>query len=301
MRTISDKAEFSLHFIILKEPITFSNLPENLDLFCTDSITDEPITISFRCNDEKWFDKILILSYKDSGFLNSLEKYSIDGIYGKSGGTELISEYLLSNFITDIDDPEYFHKSWVNTDGDELEIDIIGQIVVDGTTSDVRPPHHSDQSEFFFNNKLYSSKYVNNLTLAPDFRNLIQQREYPPIDYEDGSSYGRKRFQYNVNQENLKKWTNEHAIPDFIFEILSSEQKQLLSKRLSSYIQSSWDEILKDVLNQKFVTEKVLIKNKVTQDTWGYEMYSTLGGDGEENVYLSEGISIRPDGTLTED
>lgn len=251
VRTVSDKTRFFLYFIIFKEPENLSNF---LNTFSPDLTADEPETISFRCNDEEWFDRVLLLSYKDWEFLNPLEKYSIDGIFGKSGGIELLSEYLLSNFITDINDPEYTYRSWVSTEGDELEVDIIGQIVVNGTASDVRPPQQSDKNEFFFNNKLYSPKYVNNLTLAPDFRNLIKQREYSPIDYEDGSSYGKKRFQYNLNQENLEKWNNEHAIPEFIFEILSSEQKQLLSKRLSSHIQSSWDEILKDIFNQKFVT-----------------------------------------------
>lgn len=59
MSTTLDKTEFSLHFIILKERIHRSNLPGSLDSFCSDSVTNEPITISFRCNHEEWFNKIL--------------------------------------------------------------------------------------------------------------------------------------------------------------------------------------------------------------------------------------------------
>lgn len=302
MRTISDKTEFSLHFIILKERITRSNLPDNLDSFCTDSITNEPITISFRCNDEEWFNKILVLSFKDSGVLDPIGKYSTDGIYGKSGGIEIVSEYLLSNFITDPYDPEYYGECWVDQNDNELTLDILGDIVVDGESTGVFPPSYTDETEFTFNNILYKRKFSNNLTLAPDFRNLLLQREYPSYDYDfDGPMYGDKRFQYNINQSNLKTWIDDHNIPEFIFEILNPDQKKLLSERLSSHIETCSDLFFTDIFNQKIDVKNTQTQKKLTRDRWGSEMYSSLGGDGEEDVYLSEGISIRPDGTLTDD
>ena len=301
MRTISDKTEFSLHFVILKERITRSSLPENLDFFCTDTITNEPLTISFRCNDEEWFNKILVLSFKDSGVLNPIKKYSTDGIYGKSGGIELLSEYLLSNFITDVHDPENFGECWVDKNDNELIVDILGDIVLNGKPTGIKAPHIWDeQTEFTFNNTVFNKKFVNNLTLAPDFRNLIQQREYPNYD-GDGPLYGHKKFQYNINQTNLKKWIDENNIPEFIFEILNPEQKQLLSKRLSSQIELCSDLILKTVLNQKIEVKNTQTHKNITRDTWGSEMYHSLGGDGEEDIYLSDGVSIRPDGSLTDD
>ncbi len=259
MRTISDTTQFSLHYLIFKDRILRSDLPENLSYFCTDSTTSEPLTISFRCNDDEWFDKILVLSYKDGGVLNPIKKYSLEGIYGKSGGPELISEYLLSNFITDIEDPEYTDQRWVDMNGNEPMLDTTGYMVVDEISQDFKAPYiWDDVEEFTFNNVTYHKKFLNNLTLAPDFRNLILKREYPSFDFDDyGTIYGKSRFQYNINQENLKKyWLDDYSVPEYIFELLTSDQKNQAAKFLSSIIESDWKSVLKKIFNQEFIVEK---------------------------------------------
>ncbi len=355
MRTISNTTQFSLHYLIFADRMLRSDLPENLASFCTDSTTNEPITISFRCNDDEWFNKILVLSYKDDGVLKPIEKYTTKGFYGKTGGIELISEYLLSNFITDIYDEEYTSSTWIDENGKEIITDEVGRLIVDWVSIDHIPPFpakkgdqfivngvtykydgfdwlddslnyisrdpsgkiiangrttdfyphriHDSEDEFIFNNLKYKRVYVNNLTLAPDFRNLIPKREYPSFDFDDfGTIYGNSRFQYNINYENLKKyWLDDYSVPKYIFELLTSDQKTQAAKFLSSIIESDWKSVLKKIFNQEFSVEDVKFPQKSFKDTWGSEMYSSLGGDGEENIYLSDGVSIRPDGSLTED
>lgn len=303
MKTLSNETQFSLHYVIASEPLTRSDLPEELDSFVYDDVTKEPLTISIRCDKDEWFSKMLILSYKDSGAIEPIQKNTTKGIFSKTGGIELISEYMLSNFITDWEDPEHTHINWVDSSGNEIDLDINANLVVNGKSEDFRPPSIWDEvDEFVFKNQTYKKRYINNLSLASDFRNLIVKRKYPNED-EYGYKFdldGEKRFQYNINQVNLKEWIDEYRIPDFIFDILEKDQKNQLANRLASHIQWNWQNILKNIFNQKFIVEEVKDPQKSFKDTWGTEMYSSLGGDGDESIYLSDGVSLRPDGSISD-
>lgn len=299
MRTISKNTKFLLHYIVYKDKFLKSDFPENLDFFCTDSDTDEPLTISLRCDGDYLLNRILVLSYsdKENSTLMPIHDYSLDGIYGKSGGIELISEYMLSNFMTDFHDGEHPDLVWVDPFG----------LPVDSNTHNGIPDRIAtswcDKNELIFNNITYTKMNENNLSLAPDFRNLIIQRSYEEYDDEGYkfNTLGRTRFQYNINQDNLKKWIDDYAVPEFIYHILSQEQKKQLAERLSSNIQWSWSSILRNIFNQTFQLEETDLSNNVARDSWGSDMYSSLSGDGEEDIYMSEGVSLRPDGTLSYD
>lgn len=299
MRIISDKTRFSLHFIITKSFFTISEVRQLLE-----NDKNQSLIISCRCDDDEFIKKIMILSFDDNDDPDPIQKITSDGIFGKCGGTELISEFLLSNFITDIEDEEYSGKNWVDENGNEACIDSTGYLVIDGFSTEFKPPSiWDDINEFTFKNISYKKKFVNNLTLSPDFRNLIPQRTYSSLDEYgyDMEPRGNTRFQHNINQDNLKKWAIKYDIPNFIFEILNKDQKIALSERLSSHIEWNWVFILKSILNQEFKFEEAVTDQKVSRNKGGSDLYSSLGGDGEEDIYLSDGVSIRPDGSLTDD
>jgi hypothetical protein len=301
MKILTKEPKFSLTYLLLKNGISINDLPEDLNSFVYDEKTREHLTIAFRCDHELFFQKILVLHYAESTpRINSLEEFSDFGIFQKTGNSEILAEFMLSNLILDTEDPENKNNNkFVRIDGQPFsQKDYVYFDEINNSLAS-----HAMGLEDSIDKTIYTEKIFNNLSYSVDLRNLIPQRSrYPSYDFDDPSPiYGPTRFQYNINQDKLKWWIDRYTVPDFIYQILNEEQKKLLSNEIKDQITSSWQSILKNIFNQEFQIENNEPNRNRVHDSWGSEMYSSLGGDGDENIYLSEGISIRPDGTLTDD
>ncbi len=209
----------------------------------------------------------------------------------KTGGTELISEFLMSQFINE----------WESEfEGDNLEP--IGK--------DYRLLRYGDDSEFarVFYEPLSSEQVVvgecSPLFQFDKFSHLLHLTKYRyESDEDEGRTWTTEVGSYvyfNVDINNKKKLDDELVIPKRIFEVLNENQIEQLNTSSASVIEENLTYVYQSILKQK-IPQTHSGNLKQQRDTWGAEMYSILGGDGYDDVYLGDGISIDSNGRLIDD
>ncbi len=199
----------------------------------------------------------------------------------KIGGAELISEFLLSQFINEWEEEfefddlkpieqEYDFEKFIQT--------LSSETVVEGECSPIF--------------KLETYTNLNHLT---QYRLVEHCDEFERWFVENGS-----HFYFNVDIKNKKKLDAEYLIPRRVYEILEPHQIELLEKTAPSVIDENLVFVYKTLLRQKTPPSKSR-QMSVPRDTWGSEMYSILGGDGCGDVYLGDGMSLDSNGRLVDD
>jgi hypothetical protein len=122
-------------------------------------------------------------------------------------------------------------------------------------------------------------------------------------EYGEAYSYERGSYPYfNLNLDIITRLTEEFIIPPRIRELLTAEQLNRMPDICRDVIMDNIELIFESCFKQPhhFIPQSPTKLHK-NYDTWGSDMYDALGGNGSDSVYLSDGMSINPDGSIDED
>ena len=209
----------------------------------------------------------------------------------KIGDSELISEFLMSKFI---------YEWEADFEQDNLE------------------PNGKDYLRFRYGDdsigaSLFNEPLSNEQVLvgecSPIFRfdkfyDLLHLTKYRYVsDSYEGQTWETVEGSYvyfNVDIKNKKKLDDELVIPKRIYEILNENQIAQLNTNSTSVIEDNLTYVFESILKQKIPQVDSGNSNQ-QRDTWGAEMYDVLGGDGYEDVYLGDGMSIDSNGRIIDD
>jgi len=208
----------------------------------------------------------------------------------KIGGVELISEYLLSNFI--IEWMEEFRYSQLEPVSDTYYKSIHG---------------NDYETEFFFSkgSKSYERGFSSPLFTFDKKFNLSHLTVGEVVTHEDDySTWETEEGSYcyfNLNLDKVKIIDDSLTIPRRILEILDEGQINHLNKTAASVINDDLIRVYSGIFNQIIPSDISETRSNNSIDTWGSDMYDILGGDGTDTVYLGDGVSIDSRGNLVDD
>lgn len=209
----------------------------------------------------------------------------------KIGGTELISEFLLSQFITEWEDE--FESENFEPNGEEFLLKTYGD--TSSLSKLLNEPEDSEKIVVGQCAPMFKLDKHSNLEHLTKYKLVQYEDEFEIWDREEGSY-----VYFNVDIEKKEKLDKEFYVPKRVLEILDDSQKEQLRKNASLVIEDNLAYVYKSVLKQKIPTFDSGNLNP-QRDTWGADMYSILGGDGHEDVYLGDGMSIDSNGKLVDD
>ena len=204
----------------------------------------------------------------------------------KEGGPELVLEILLSAFCSRDD------WDWVRRDDPSVKY---------------VPP---DDFSFRFGGLTDEEKEEYKEIPVYDFSsnpNLDALIEYEEEFDDDGDNFYRSSgyfYYYSVNLKALTRLTEKIYIPWRVREVLTPEQIEKLDAEVPGILMSDLDYIARSVLMQKvdsYVDDRARQYDRMRAQQWASDMYDVLGGDGEGNVYMSDGMSLTPDGRIVDD
>jgi hypothetical protein len=204
----------------------------------------------------------------------------------KEGGPELVLEFLLSAFCSRV------NWDWVRRDDPSVKFvppdDFSFQI---GGLTDEEKEEYKEIS-------VYDFSWNTNLDELIEY-----EEEFNDIGdcVERSSGYF---YYYSVNLKALTRLVEKIYIPWRVREVLTIEQIEKLDAQVPEILMSDLDYIARSVLMQKvdsYVDDRARRYDSMRAQQWASDMYDVLGGDGEGNVYMSGGLSITPDGRITDD
>lgn len=209
----------------------------------------------------------------------------------KIGDVELISEFLLSNFINEWEDE--FETDELEPIGEDFVLQTYGD---DSGLSRMLNKKTGDESVVIGEcSPIFSLETFTNLTHLSKYRFVQDYDEFESWLVEDGL-----HFYFNLAIKYKQKLDDEYAIPSRVYEILEKHQLEHLEKTTSSVIEDNLVFVYKSLLRQKIPPSEPKQMN-MPRDTWGSDMYSILGGDGYGDVYLGDGMSLDANGRLVDD
>jgi hypothetical protein len=217
-----------------------------------------------RLGNSKFVSKLMILAYSD-GNEKELPDFP-DLIKIKVGGTEIVAEYMLSEFCS-----EFKKVSPINTNNENL---------------DKRIKWNSDDTRYW--------NYEFNFDLSENLSELDEiDNSNTEIDMDgtvwDGSF---KRYRFNINDKAVNSLFEEFKIPGRVYDVLTKEQLMQLKEQFPLLLQEKMDFIGLQVFKQKFDSLDAhhrLMESRVASENWRSSMRQILGEDGS---YLGDGISL---------
>ena len=226
---------------------------------------------------------LLVLAYDDgSNDPDDVDLSEVSFCEVKRGGTELVSEFLLSNFIGGST------INWHRRDGQP-----IGE-------------EESNFTAFMLGDMdptLYEKRFDYDFSLAGDFNNLALT-ELIDIDEDNGPEYSKPVFQFGINQKAVSYLDGLVDIPYRVSKILSDEQKKALADEVPGIIRKELDYIAIKLLGQpvqNYQEDRARAYGRMRAAAWAADMYDFCVGDGVGNAYLGDGLSITTDGQITDD
>jgi hypothetical protein len=217
-----------------------------------------------RLGNSKFVSKLMILAYSD-GNENELPDFP-DLIKIKVGGTEIVAEYMLSEFCSD------FKK--------------VSPTIVNANKIDDRIKWNSDEERYW--------NYEFNFDLSENLSELNEiDHSATEIDM-DGTVWDLsfERYQFNINANAVDTIYKDIHIPSRIYDVLTKEQLIQLKEQLPSLLQEKMDFIGLQVFKQKFDSLDAhhrLMESRIANENWRNSMRQILGEDGS---YLGDGINL---------
>ena len=234
---------------------------------------------------------IALLDLTDVKNVNVDDVNHITFVKLKIGGAELISEFLLSQFINEWE--EEFEFDELEPIGEEYKILQYGGEC--NFTNPFRQPIASEPVVVGECSPIFRLETFTDLAHLTQYRFVEDCDEFESWLVKKGS-----HFYFNVDIKNKKKLDDEYVIPRRVYEILETHQLEHLEKTTSSVIEENIVFVYKSLLRQKTPPSEPRQIN-LPRDTWGSDMYSILGGDGHGDVYLGDGMSLDANGRLVDD
>lgn len=208
----------------------------------------------------KFSNKVMVLAYYDESDPTLAEDLKQPEIVSyKIGGIEVIQEFIFSNFLNEL---KSFSRKKINGGVD---------LRMSKNAIDNKENHKFDLSK-------------SHLVMLDDHW------------YGDGGIYEEEqrfeRYTYNINQNKVDGLKANLEIPDRVYQILTSEQKEIIDSQNLSIIKSLMDYIGIDVFSQELenYSEAARINHQsMLQAVWQSEMSDFAGHDG----YIGDGIHAK--------
>lgn len=234
--------------------------------------------------------RLLILSENDGIYPEdpSNSDWTIKEI--KEGGSELVIDFLLSRFC------RYDEYEWVRRDDPSVKFSPSYDLEFSWSLTD----SGMSQAEEAEHKRVPVYNLSNNATLD----DLIEYEKYFDDDDFDWVRATNDYYYLNVVLDKLSKLTDMINIPQRILGVLTAEQKTQLDTQVPQILLGNLDYIVRSVLNQRvdsYSDDQASKYQSMHAQQWGSDMYEILGGDGEGNAYMSDGLSITPDGRIVDD
>lgn len=193
----------------------------------------------------------------------------------QKGGIELIHEYLTSTFLQEYDELRF---------SPQPECDPFESLLGINNEPEFVSPYFTFSSH-------------------PNLNHLTKHKIYHDTgEYGEQYSYEGGSYPYfNLNLNTINRLMEELIIPPRIKELLTAEQLNRVPDICRDVIMDNLSLIFESCFKQRHFIPQDPIKLHKNHDTWGYEMYDALGGDGNASVYLGDGMSINPDGSIDDD
>ena len=217
-----------------------------------------------RLGNSTFVSKLMILAYSD-GNEDALPDFP-DLIKIKVGGTEIVAEYMLSQFCSDF---KKVSRNKINTEKIEDRI-----------------KWNSDEERYW--NYEFNFDFSENLSELDEIDDSATEIDMDGTVW-DGSF---KRYQFNINDNAVNTIYKDIHIPSRLYDVLSKEQLIQLKEQLPSLLQEKMDFIGLQVFKQKFDSldaHHMLMESRVASENWRNSMRQILGEDGS---YLGDGIDL---------
>ena len=236
--------------------------------------------------------KLITLAFDEDGEIGGVEDANIKLM--KRGGGELVVEFMLSKFI------EESYRGWFyKSDGRRLEGD-----------DHLRIRKDSDLDSGAFHDSLYPPFSPEEMSQLEekwhyDFTTFDNLSAMDGIEYPEDPEYDSIKYlyQYKISKKKLEKYKKKIEIPYRVYEILTKEQKQLLSDQAHGILMDAVDDIGHDLFGlnfDNFAADERHRKSILESRQWGAELYGSLSTGGG-NVYLGDGMSLDSNGNLVDD
>ena len=226
---------------------------------------------------------LLILAYDDcDGDATDvgLDGYTFSKV--KRGGSELVSEFLLSNFCLGSSQNLFRREGQPISDDESMSITFaLGDI----------------------DHAIYEMRWTYDFSLAVNFHNLAL-KQVMDYDVESGYEESFLVFQHGINQKAVPYLDELVAIPYRVRKLLSEAQQKTLADEVPEIVKQELDYVAIRLLGQpvqNYKMDRATDYARLQGAAWASDMYDICGGDGEGNAYLGDGISITPDGHLVDD
>jgi hypothetical protein len=222
--------------------------------------------------------RLLVLAESDGS--------STDGLFGnpkdwaccivKEGGPELVIDFLLSRFC------RRTLTGWFHQDDPSVKV--------------YSEPPWDESGYVSFTDYHFSN--------SSTFEDLVKHEE--DFDDEACKTYRTSAdfYYYSVNLEALPKLDQMIRIPYRVRRVLTAEQSGLLDAQVPEILLHELDYIAKSVLRQRVRSYRDDQRNEYRRrsaQAWGSAMYDALGGDGEDDVYLGEGLCLSRSGRVVDE
>jgi hypothetical protein len=281
-----EKSEQDKYFKEIYDHICASKELERTKFFQLNASVAEEIVDRVKALEDERVNRLIVLAHHDGQPVEKPKDTEFLCFEVKEGGPELVLEFLLSTFCNSFD------TEWVRRDDPNVRYE---------------PPE-----DFAFRlggltdeEKLeYKEVPVYDFTLSANLDALVEYEE----DFDDdGDSFYRSSgyfYYYSVNLKALSRLTEKIDIPWRVREILTPEQIVKLDAEVPGIFMADLDYIARSVLMQKvdsYVADRARQYERMRAQQWASDMYDVLGGDGEGNVYMSDGMSLTADGRIVDD
>lgn len=260
--------------------------PEKTKFFQLNESVAEEIVDRVKALEDERVNRLIVLAQHDGQPLEKPTDTEFLCFEVKEGGPELVLEFLLSTFCNS------YETEWVRRDDPSVKYKPPEDFAFrfDGLT---------DQEKLE-----YKEVPVYDFTLSPNLDALVEYEE----DFDDdGGGFYRSSgyfYYYSVNLKALPRLAEKIYIPWRVREVLTSEQIAKLDAEVPGIFLADLDYIARSVLMQKvdsYVDDRARQYERMRAQQWASDMYDVLGGDGEGNVYMSDGMSLTPDGRIVDD
>lgn len=284
-----------VRFTAAKDPVK-KKFKDIFDHFCSLSNSDrtdflalnadisEELTYRMSSMEDITVNRLLILALDNGEPIEDDSKIEWACNKVKHGGPELVVDFLLSSFCRNAT------WEWVRRDDPSVKYVPENDLLFFGP-SEEEGKHYKEIPVYDFSNKSTLDDLI----------------EYEEEFDDEGFGYYKASnifYYYSVNLKAISKLVDMISIPYRVEKILTDEQKEKLNSEVPKILMDELDYIARSVLLQKvdsYVDDRARQYDRMRSQQWASDMYDVLGGDGDGNVYMSEGMSITPDGRIVED
>lgn len=212
----------------------------------------------------------------------------------KRGGSELVVEFMLSKYVHET------HKGWFHKiDGRPLESENFYRLKI-YSDPDIQAIHSWGVDEFSEDEMSeLEERWHYCFGLGADLDVMLNKQSSWNIDSHEYLYY----YHYNINLTKLPLYRSYIDIPDRVNSILTDEQKRILLEQAHEIILKNIDDVGRDFFALNFDSFSAHEEYRISVSEsrqWGADLHGSIA-EGNEKVYLGDGMYLDSDGNVLDD